>query len=100
MNFQIKHSTQHNIEFICSAIRLKYKRMWLEFYGVRHSDILQKIAELGYTKYYKKEHKDGFMYSYENDEKMYFMDRATATQVAKENNFPMIGSVLTSEDLW
>lgn len=101
MTFQIKKSRQYyNINFICAAIRFKYKNTWLEFYGIRHNDILKSIAEKGYTKYYKKNHIDGFMYTYENNEKRYFMDRNTATQVAKENNFSMIGSVLTSEDLW
>lgn len=31
---------------------------------------------------------------------VYFINREEATEIAKDNDFPMIGSILTSEDLW
>ena len=31
---------------------------------------------------------------------IYFISREEATEIAIDNDFPMIGSILTSEDLW
>lgn len=73
--------------------------------GKRHCDIIKKIAEKGLTKDYKKNHTDGFFCKVVwKDNKhhpiQHFISREQSTRIAKENNYSMIGSILTSEDLW
>lgn len=49
----------------------------------------------------KKNHTDGFLCRVEGkNEIITFISRENATAIAKRANYPMIGSVLTSEDLW
>lgn len=70
--------------------------------GNRHNDILQKIAEAGLTEDYKRAHEDGFLCKLitPKNETILFINRKNATEIAKRANYPMISSVLTSEDLW
>jgi hypothetical protein len=70
--------------------------------GKRHSDIIKTIANLGLTEDYKNNHIDGFFcrISQGNESTLTFISREQSTIIAKKNNYPMIGSILTSEDLW
>lgn len=86
--------------FFDSAIRyynLETKD-WHIAFGKRHSDIIRKLADAGLTESYKTGHIDGFLCIINGY--IQFIDRGTATNIAKAANYPMIGSVLTSEDLW
>lgn len=93
---------EHELVFLSAAIRF-YNRelgMWLESCGKRHHEIIKDIYNQGYTADYKANHIDGFMYMIDNNPSPLFMDRETATEIVKAANIPMIGCVLTSEDLW
>ena len=71
-------------------------------HGERHCDIIRDIADLGLTKDYKANHTDGFLcrININNNEVITFISRKNATTITKRANYPMISSVLTSEDLW
>ena len=87
---------RREITFLNSAIKIKnYSTM----IGERHCNILQDIADAGLTDLYKENHIDGFLCRLSNGT-ITFIDRDNATRIAKRANYPMIGSVLTSEDLW
>ena len=90
------------ITFLASAIYFKSDKGPITMHGERHYDILQEIADLGLTKDYKAGHTDGFLCKVHcmNHDITMFISRENATQIAKRANYPMIGSVLTSEDLW
>lgn len=93
---------EHEIIFLCAAIRF-YDRengVWLESCGKRHHEIIKNIHDEGHTDDYKANHIDGFMYMIDDDPSPIFIDRETATELVKTADFKMIGSVLTSEDLW
>ncbi len=93
---------EHEIIFSCAAIRF-YDRengVWIEFYGRRHHEIIKDIHDKGYSDDYKSNHIDGFMYIIDDNPVPIFIDRDTATELAKSAGIPMIGCVLTSEDLW
>lgn len=66
--------------------------------GKRHHEILAKLAETGHTAEYKKWHQDGFIVINDNFN-LRFRTREECTEWAKAHNIPMIGSVLTSEDV-
>lgn len=40
------------------------------------------------------------MVKYIDYKEEYFISCEEATEIAKDNDYPMIGAVLTSEDLW
>lgn len=93
---------QHTFHFVTSAICFwdSTHNKWINKTGRRHHEIIKNIHDEGYSNDYKKNHIDGFMYFLDNDYTLRFMDRNTATQIAKIAGFKMIGCVLTSEDLW
>ena len=80
--------------FTEAAIKFKIDDEWVIYTGERHHVIILKIARDGLTQEYKATHIDGFIYNNE------FIDRETATKIAKEKGIPMVSSILTSEDLW
>lgn len=90
------------VTFLASAIYFKSDKGPMIMQGERHCDIIQEIANLGLTKDYKAGHTDGFWCNVHcmNHDTTMFINRENATQIAKRANYPMIGSVLTSEDLW
>ena len=93
---------EHKIVFLCAAIRF-YDRengVWVESCGRRHHEIIKDIHDEGYSDDYKANHIDGFMYMIDDDPSPIFINRDTATELAKLAGIPMIGCVLTSEDLW
>ena len=85
--------------FKCAAIRYNAgEDIWTERRGKRHHEIIKAIHDAGETEQYKKSHMDGFIIGeYWIDE---FVDRETATKIAKALGIKMRGCVLTSEDLW
>lgn len=90
------------ITFLASAIYFQSDNGPIVMQGERHCDIIKDIADLGLTKEYKAAHTDGFWCNVHcmNHDTNLFISRENATQIAKRANYPMIGSVLTSEDLW
>ena len=92
------------ITFLQSAIRfyVKSSDTYSTMLGERHYNIIQDIKDLGLTEDYKASHIDGFLCRIETkkDSTIQFISRENATQIAKRANYSMIGSVLTSEDLW
>ena len=93
---------EHELVFLSAAIQFydRENEVWLEMCGERHHQIIKKIHDQGYEEDYKAHHKDGFMYILDDEYSPRFMDRETATEIVKANDFNLIGSVLTSEDLW
>lgn len=71
-----------------------------KFKGCRHHEIIQAMQEEGYPSHIVKRCVQGFMIKHCDDKEEYFVSREIATEIAKDNNYPIIGSVLTSEDLW
>ena len=69
------------------------------FQGYRHHEIIRRLQEEGYPSNVVKRCKQGFIIAYKNNYHQ-FISREEATEIVKDNNYPMIGSVLTSEDLW
>lgn len=89
------------VKFKCAAIIFKDTDTGniVEMRGRRHHEILKSIRFIGRTDMYKKWHEHGFIISrYGYDAK--FVNIEEATKIAKEQGINMIGSVLTSEDLW
>ena len=88
------------IIFFDSAIKFfnQTTKNWQLVKGTRHCEIIKKIADAGFTEDYKNSHIDGFLCIWNGY--IQFIDRGTATNFAKAANYPMTGSVLTSEDLW
>ena len=85
--------------FKCAAIIYKTgNNVWTERIGRRHHEIIKAIHDAGEIEQYKKTHVDGFIVG--EDWTAYFVDRETATEMAKAWGIKMRGSVLTSEDLW
>lgn len=85
--------------FKCAAIRYKTDEdIWTERRGRRHHEIIKAIHDAGETEQYKKSHIDGFIIG--EDWTAEFVDRETATEIAKEMGIKMRGCVLTSDDLW
>lgn len=85
--------------FKCAAIKYKTgEDTWTERRGRRHHEIIKAIHDAGETSQYKKCHIDGFIFG--EDWTAEFVDRETATEIAKQMGIEMRGSVLTSEDLW
>lgn len=94
---------KRTITFLQSAIRfyIKSSDIYSTMLGERHYYIIQEIARLGLIDDYKKNHIDGFLCKVEGkNEIITFISRENATAIAKRANYPMIDSVLTSEDLW
>ena len=71
-----------------------------KFKGRRHHEIIKAMQEEGYPSHIIKRCIQGFMVQHCDYRDIYFMNREEATEIAKDNDFPMIGSILTSEDLW
>ena len=84
--------------FMCAAIEYLDENGSLKIeYGSRHHEIYQQMKDKGIPKpLYKVE---GFMVDF-GLQNAVFVNRDQATIIAKKWNIPMIGSVLTSEDLW
>lgn len=94
---------KRTVTFLQSAIRfyIESSNTYSTMLGERHYYIIQEIARLGLTDDYKKNHTDGFLCRVEGkNEIITFISRENATAIAKRANYPMISSVLTSEDLW
>lgn len=91
---------EHKLSFLCSAIRFMepIHKVVLDRYGKRHHHILESIRAEGYTDAYKKSHLDGFMVKIDNH--ILFFERNLATTLAERLGIEIIGSALTSEDLW
>ena len=70
------------------------------FQGYRHHEIMRRLREEGYPSNTVKRYKQGFIIVYKDNFRHQFISREEATEIAKDNNYSMIGSVLTSEDLW
>ena len=101
-DFEDGPEVDHMLYFLSAAIQF-YDRengVWLEMCGKRHHEIYADIAKEGYAEDCKANHKEGFMYIVDDESSPRFIDRETATELAKASGLPMIGSVLTSEDLW
>ena len=71
-----------------------------KFEGCRHHEIIKAMQEEGYPPHIVKRCIQGFMVQHCDYRDIYFINREEATEIAKDNDFPMIGSILTSEDLW
>lgn len=90
----------------CAAIRFHDGDGWVEMFGWRHHEIIRNIAAAGLSAQYKKWHEDGFMIGHlqyiRGTSKGWpvFFTREEATKLANAYHIPMIGSELTSEDLW
>ena len=82
------------IIFICAAIDIQLKI----FVGKRHHEIFKQLKEKGYTKEEIAHSRQGFLIG--EDGVVKFISRDKATEIAKAYQYPMIGSILTSEDLW
>lgn len=95
---------KRTITFLAAAITFTIQSTNTEMllYGNRHSDIIRQIANAGYTSDYKIKHIDGFVcrVATKKYNTITFINREQATQIAKKAKYPMIGSILTSEDLW
>ena len=100
-NIQI-HDGPRTITFLAAAIQFNTADCEVLMKGERHCHIIQEIAEAGLTNDYKQSHIDGFLcrVNVRNHETTTFISRENATLIAKRANYPMIGSILTSEDLW
>lgn len=102
-NVQMQNG-KRTITFLAAAITFTIQSTNTEMllYGNRHSDIIQQIANAGYTSDYKIKHIDGFIcrITTKKNSIISFVDREQATKIAKKAKYPMIGSILTSEDLW
>lgn len=86
-------------EFKCAAIGYELPNgRWAERYGKRHHEILKAIRDAGEIDYYKKKHIHGFIIGLPWTAR--FVSTEEATEIAEERGIPMIGGVLTSEDLW
>ena len=89
-----------NTIFICSALNYGF----YTYTGMRHHEIflrLKKLSENGddfLTRTRIQHMRQGFIV--EQNHNIKFITREEATEIAKNNNFPMIDSILTSEDLW
>ena len=89
-----------NIIFICSALNYGFNI----YVGKRHHEIFQRLVKLSengdefLTRERIQHMRQGFLI--EQNYNIKFITREEATEIAKNNNFPMIGSILTSEDLW
>lgn len=87
------------VKFMKSAILYKDSNGHTKIrVGKRHHEIIKQIHDEGNTKSYFKYHVDGFILSSRYGSM--FVDREEATELAESMNIPMIGCVLTSEDLW
>ena len=82
------------IIFICAAVDIQLKT----FVAKRHHEIFKQLKEKGYTKEEIAHSRQGFLIG--EDGVVKFISRDKATEIAKAYQYPMIGSVLTSEDLW
>lgn len=94
---------KRTVTFLQSAIRfyIESSNTYSTMLGERHYHIIQEIARLGLTNDYKKNHTDRFLCRVKGkNEIITFISRENATAIAKRANYPMISSVLTSEDLW
>ena len=88
-------------EFLESAIEVSYNDHDIIFTGKRHHEIIKRIANMGYSDIYKKNHRDGFILLDKSNGKMAFLDRDEATDIARYQGISMISDkALTSEDLW
>ena len=86
-------------EFKCAAIRYELPDgTWVERHGRRHHEILKVIKDAGDIEFYKRKHEHGFIIGFPWSAR--FVSTEEATEIAKERGIPMIGGVLTSEDLW
>ena len=94
-----KSSGKHDYPFVAAAIKFESGGHTLVITGKRHHEILKKIKEIGLTGDYKKHYEDGFIYRTTTGLHV-FKERDECTEIAKRLNIEMIGSVLTSEDLW
>lgn len=86
-----------NVFFIASALNYGFHT----YAGVRHHEIFKYLKEKNdefLTTERIRNMRQGFLV--EEDGVIKFITREEATEIAKNNNFPMIGSILTSEDLW
>ena len=81
--------------FISAAIKIKGDMV---FTGARHHMIFEKIMESGFWNEYLMWNEQGFVI--DDGNKKEFVNRNEATEIAKFWKMPMIGSILTSEDLW
>lgn len=85
--------------FKAAAIRYKNKDGLIsERHGKRHHEIIRAIHNDGEIEYYKQWHEDGFIFGESLTAR--FINREEATKIARDMKIPMIGCVLTSEDLW
>ena len=94
---------KRTVTFLQSAIRfyIESSNAYSTMLGERHYYIIQEIVRLGLIDDYKKNHTDGFLCRVEGkNEIITFISRENATAIAKRANYPMISSILTSEDLW
>lgn len=82
------------IIFICAAIDIQLKI----FVGKRHHEIFAQLKERGYSKEEIAHSRQGFLIG--EDGTVKFISRDKATEIVKAYQYPMIGAVLTSEDLW
>ena len=86
-------------KFKCAAIRYELPDgTWSERRGRRHHEILKAIRDAGEIEYYKKKHEHGFIIGFPWSAR--FVNTEKATEIAEGLRIPMIGGVLTSEDLW
>lgn len=84
--------------FTCAAIMYNDGEGIQIMMGSRHHLIRGAIKERNQLEEYKNWHRDGFMIRHKDI--TFFADTNHATEIAKSFNIPMIGSVLTSEDLF
>jgi hypothetical protein len=70
-----------------------------KFKGRRHHEIIKAMQEEGYPSHIVKRCIQGFIVKHSDYKEEYFISRDEATEIAKDNDYPMIGSILTSEDL-
>ena len=89
------------VHFLAAAVRAFNSATGerLEVYGERHHELFSRLRVAGVPRLDIQGSEQGFLVSVD-DGLPRFYNRQEATELAKKIGISMIGSVLTSEDLW
>lgn len=87
--------------YIFKSAALCHPLNGITFEGRRHHEIIADMVKKGFTPDFIRDFEQGFIVTHEDYPfDGYFITRDEATEIAQKNKFSMIGSILTSEDLW
>lgn len=91
----------NGIKFLAAAVRAFNSTTGerLEVYGERHHEIFHKLRAAGVPRLDIMGSEQGFLVSVDNGLPCFY-DRKEATEIAKKIGISIIGTELTSEDLW